>query len=147
MLRGEKAMRLRQVVAVGARTDGGDPLFDFCPVWLCSPETVAQVFPREAVFDVLVFDEASQLRLEESLPVLVRGKRVVIAGDPQQLPPTRFFESALAVSEDEDAESDQDLFEQQQGEAEDLLAAAAGLDIQRCYLSMFTIPGSHFMPN
>ena len=136
MLRGERAMRLRQVVAAGAKIEGGDPLFDLCPIWLASPETVAQVFPREAVFDVLVFDEASQLRLEEALPVLVRGKRVVIAGDPRQLPPTRFFESAFAASEEEDAQTDQQLFEQQQGEVEDLLSAALGLDIQQCYLDV-----------
>ena len=136
MLRGERAMRLRQVVNVGSKSEGGDPLFDICPIWLCSPETVAQVFPCEPVFDVLVFDEASQLRLEESLPVLVRGKRVVIAGDPRQLPPTRFFESAVAASEEEDAQTDQDLFEQHQGEVEDLLGAALGLDIQQCYLDV-----------
>ena len=130
------ALRLRQMIARGADTEGGDPLFDICPVWLCSPETVAQAFPLKAVFDVIVFDEASQMRLEESLPVLVRGKRVVIAGDPRQLPPTRFFESAVAASEDDDAESDQELFEQQQGEVEDLLAAALGLDIQQCYLDV-----------
>ncbi len=136
MLRGENAMRLRQVVSVGSKTPDGDPLFDLCPVWLCSPETVAQIFPCQPVFDVLVFDEASQMRLEESLPVLVRARRVVIAGDPKQLPPTRFFESAVAASDEDDVENEQDLFEQQQGEVEDLLAAALGLDIQQCYLDV-----------
>jgi hypothetical protein len=131
-----RLFRLRQMIARGAGIEGGDTLFDICPVWLCSPETVAQAFPLKAVFDVIVFDEASQMRLEESLPVLVRGKRVVIAGDPQQLPPTRFFESALVISEDDEAESDQDFFEQQQGEIEDLLSAALGLDIRQCYLDV-----------
>ncbi|MDB5355834.1 MAG: hypothetical protein JWN24_2287, partial [Phycisphaerales bacterium] len=135
-IRGERAMRLRQVVAVGSKIEGGDPLFDLCPIWLASPETVAQVFPRQPVFDVVVFDEASQCRLEEALPVIVRGHRVVIAGDPKQLPPTRFFESAIAASDEEDPETDQDLFEQQQGEVEDLLGAALGLDIQQCYLDV-----------
>ncbi|HWE94868.1 MAG TPA: AAA domain-containing protein [Tepidisphaeraceae bacterium] len=135
-IRGERAMRLRQVVAVGSKIEGGDPLFDLCPIWLASPETVAQVFPRKPVFDVVVFDEASQCRLEEALPVIVRGERVVIAGDPKQLPPTRFFESAVAASDEEDPETDQDLFEQQQGEVEDLLGAALGLDIQQCYLDV-----------
>jgi hypothetical protein len=135
--RGERAMRLRQVVAVGKGTEGGDPLFDLRPVWMASPETVAQVFPREPIFDVVVFDEASQCRLEEALPVLVRGKRVTIAGDPRQLPPTRFFESAVAASDDDgDVDSDQELFEIQQGETEDLLGAALGLDIQQCYLDV-----------
>jgi hypothetical protein len=135
-MRGERAMRLRQVVAIGRGIEGGDPLFDLRPIWMASPETVAQVFPREPIFDVVVFDEASQCRLEEALPVLVRGKRVTIAGDPKQLPPTRFFESAVAASDDEDVETDQQLFELQQGETEDLLGAALGLDIQQCYLDV-----------
>src|SRR5207249_6523519 len=80
-LRGERAMRLRQVIAVAQDTPEGDPLFDLRPVWMASPETVAQIFPRRALFDVVIFDEASQCRLEEALPVLLRAKRVVIAGD------------------------------------------------------------------
>ncbi len=135
-LRGERAMRLRQVIANGKKIDGGDPLFDLCPVWMVSPETVAQVFPREPIFDVVLFDEASQCRLEEALPVLTRGKRVVIAGDPKQLPPTRFFESAVIQSEEEEPETEQELFEVQQGEVEDLLGAALGLEIEQCYLDV-----------
>jgi hypothetical protein len=135
-IQGEKAMRLRQVVALGRKIDDGDPLFDICPVWMASPETVAQLFPREPIFDVAIFDEASQCRLEEALPVLTRAKRVVIAGDPQQLPPTRFFESAVAESTDEEIESDQQLFESRQGEVEDLLAAALNIEIEQSYLDV-----------
>ncbi len=136
VMRGERAMRLRQVVAIGADTEGGDPLFDLRPVWLASPETVAQLFPRTGMFDVVIFDEASQCRLEEALPVLTRAQRVVIAGDPQQLPPTRFFESAIVASEDDEVDTDQQLFELQQGEVEDLLGAALNLSIQQCYLDV-----------
>jgi len=134
--RGRNAMRLRQVLALGRGMEGGDPLMELRPVWMASPETVAQVFPREQLFDVIIFDEASQCRLEEALPVITRGKRVVIAGDPKQLPPTRFFESAVAASEVEEIESDQQLFEAQQSEVEDLLGAALGLDIQQSYLDV-----------
>jgi hypothetical protein len=136
MLRGERAMRLRQVIAVGQSLPGGDPLFDLRPVWMASPETVAQIFPRRELFDVIVFDEASQCRLEEALPVLLRAGRVVIAGDPKQLPPTRFFESAVAASEDDDIETDQQLFESQQSEIEDLLGAALNIEIEECYLNV-----------
>src|SRR5204862_3777612 len=131
--RGQRAMRLRQVIAHGRAVEGGDPLFELRPVWMASPETVSQLFPREAIFDVVVFDEASQCRLEDALPVLTRAKRVVIAGDPQQLPPTRFFESTVASSDEEEVESEQELFEAHQAEIEDLLGAALGLDIQQCY--------------
>jgi hypothetical protein len=135
-MRGERAMRLRQVLAAGQKTEGGDPLFDVCPVWMASPETVAQLFERREVFSVVIFDEASQCRLEETLPVLTRGRRVVIAGDPKQLPPTRFFESAVAQSDDEEIETDQQLFEAQQGEIEDLLGAALNLEIEQAYLDV-----------
>jgi len=135
-MRGRNAMRLRQVLALGRAAEGGDPVLDLRPVWMASPETVAQIFPRHAVFDVVVFDEASQCRLEEALPVLTRAKRVVIAGDPKQLPPTRFFESAVAQSDMEEPETDQQLFEVQQSEVEDLLGAALGLDVQQSYLDV-----------
>ena len=134
--RGERALKLRQMIAQGAQQPGGDPLFDTCPVWMASPSTVAQIFPRQPLFEVMVFDEASQCRLEEALPVLTRGQRVVIAGDPKQLPPTRFFESAIADAEPEEAETDQGLFEQQQSETEDLLTAALNLEVRQCYLDV-----------
>ena len=129
-------MRLRQVITVGSDTPEGDPLFDMCPVWLASPETVAQVFPRRELFDVVIFDEASQCRLEEALPVLTRAKRVVIAGDPKQLPPTRFFEAAISTSQDDPIVDEQDVFEAQQSEVEDLLAAALNLQVQESYLDV-----------
>ncbi len=136
MLNGEKAMRLRKVIELGAKTEGGDPLLDLRPVWLASPETVAQIFPRRNIFDVVIFDEASQCRLEEALPVLIRAKRVVIAGDQKQLPPTRFFESAAVASDEKEAETDQELFESQQAETEDLLLAALNMEIQESYLDV-----------
>ena len=135
-IRGERALRLRQVIAIGQEIEGGDPLFDLRPLWMASPETVAQIFARQPLFDVVIFDEASQCRLEEALPILTRAKRVVIAGDPKQLPPTRFFESAIASSEEPEIESEQDLFEVHQGEIEDLLSAALSIDIQQSYLDV-----------
>ena len=136
LTRGERAMKLRQMILHGANSEESDPLFDVCPVWMASPATVAQIFPRKAIFNLVVFDEASQCRLEEALPVLLRGQRVVIAGDPKQLPPTRFFESAVVESDVEEAETDQDLFEQQQGETEDLLGAALNIEVQQSYLDV-----------
>ncbi|MBX9787569.1 MAG: DUF4011 domain-containing protein [Pirellulales bacterium] len=133
---GRRATRLRRSIEVGAQLEDGDPLFNLRPVWMASPETVAQIFPRSPKFDVIVFDEASQCRLEEALPVLLRGRRVVIAGDVKQLPPTRFFESALITSEEAEAETPQDWFEQQQSEVEDLLTAALNLQIEQCYLDV-----------
>ena len=135
-VRGKKALRLRQMIAAGSRAEGGDPLFELCPVWMASPDTVAQIFPRECLFDVVIFDEASQCRLEEALPVLLRAKRLVVAGDPKQLPPTRFFESAVVDSGEGDFEDEEDLHMQQMSEMEDLLSAALNLDVSESFLDV-----------
>lgn len=134
--RGKNALRLRRVLELGRTDPQGDPLLDLRPVWMASPETVAQLFARLPIFDVVIFDEASQLRLEEALPVLTRARRFVIAGDPKQLPPTRFFESAVAQSEAVEIETEEQLFEVQQSQTEDLLSAALGLDIEQSYLDV-----------
>lgn len=135
-VRGKKALRLRQMIAAGKDVEGGDPLFDLCPVWMASPDTVAQIFPRECLFDIAIFDEASQCRLEEALPVLLRAKRLVVAGDPKQLPPTRFFESAVVDSGDGDFEDEEDLHAHQMSEMEDLLGAALNLDVSEAFLDV-----------
>jgi superfamily I DNA and/or RNA helicase len=55
---------------------------DLLPVWLASPETVSDVFPAvKGMFDLVIFDEASQCTVQHGLPTIFRGKRIVIAGD------------------------------------------------------------------
>jgi very-short-patch-repair endonuclease len=77
------------------------PLQQVAPCWLASPEVVSEVFPLErGIFDLAIFDEASQLDLERALPVLYRAKRTVIAGDEQQMPPTHWFEATRDEEED-----------------------------------------------
>ena len=72
----------------------GQGLFDALPVWLLSPETLVVLFPRQQVFDVVIFDEASQCTVANGFPALLRARRVVIAGDDRQMPPTAFFKAA-----------------------------------------------------
>jgi len=96
------------------------PLQQVAPCWLASPEVVSEVFPLErGLFDLVIFDEASQLDLERALPVLYRAKRAVIAGDEQQMPPTHWFE---ASRDDEGEAAEPDLAEAQR--ADSLLVAA-----------------------
>lgn len=64
------------------------------PVWLCNPAQLAKSFPLEKnSFDVCIFDEASQIPLQNGLGALYRSKRVIIAGDEQQMGPTNYFKS------------------------------------------------------
>ena len=63
-----------------------------CPCFLMSPLSVAQfISPDSELFDIVMFDEASQIRTCEAVGSLSRGKNAVIVGDPKQMPPTSFF--------------------------------------------------------
>lgn len=64
-----------------------EDVFKLLPCWLASPETVSTLFPLETIFDLVIFDEASQCFAEKGLPAIYRGRQVVIAGDEQQLQP------------------------------------------------------------
>ena len=71
----------------------GGALQSLKPCFMMSPLSVSQYLEPNAIsFDVLVIDEASQLRPEEALGVIARADQVVIVGDPKQLPPTSFFQ-------------------------------------------------------
>ncbi|WP_198384763.1 DUF3320 domain-containing protein [Roseomonas sp. KE2513] len=66
------------------------------PCLMMSPLSVAQYLPPDAEpFDLVVFDEASQIPTWDAIGAIGRGRQVVVVGDPKQLPPTRFFERAL----------------------------------------------------
>jgi transcription elongation GreA/GreB family factor len=76
------------------------------PCFMMGPLSVAQYIQQGTInFDMIVMDEASQLRPEESLGAIARGSQVIVVGDPKQLPPTNFFDR-LVDDSDEDDESD-----------------------------------------
>jgi hypothetical protein len=80
-----------------------------CPVMLMSPISVAQyIDPAYPKFDLVIFDEASQLPTCEAVGAIARGENVIVVGDPKQLPPTSFFSSNQVDEENyekEDLES------------------------------------------
>ncbi len=70
----------------------GDFLQKLFPCWLLSPESVSTIFPlKKNMFDIILFDEASQVFIENTLPTIYRGKYIVVAGDSKQLRPTATF--------------------------------------------------------
>ncbi|MCA8934975.1 MAG: DUF4011 domain-containing protein [Planctomycetes bacterium] len=85
------------------------PLLEVVPCWLVSPETLSAAFPLQpGLFDLAIFDEASQLAVQYGLPAFYRAKRIVIAGDEQQLRPFDLF-GALGVQTDlEGVDMDED---------------------------------------
>lgn len=65
-----------------------------CPCMLMSPMSVAQyIDPSKDMFDLVVFDEASQMPTCEAVGAIARGKQLIVVGDPNQMPPTSFFAS------------------------------------------------------
>ena len=77
------------------------------PCLLMSPLSIAQYLAADAEpFDVVVFDEASQIPVWDAIGAIARGKQVVMVGDPKQLPPTNFFDRAESSLDDEDVEGD-----------------------------------------
>lgn len=96
-----KVMRHRSIRDLVAG-DSGAVVFDLKPVWLMSPLSVSDTLPLlPDAFDVVLFDEASQITLESAVPSLFRAPQAVVVGDEMQLPPTDFFSTR---SEDEDEE-------------------------------------------
>lgn len=69
-----------------------DELFNLVPCWLASPEAVSAIFPMAQLFDLVIFDEASQCFAERGIPAMYRGKQVVIAGDDKQLKPFELYQ-------------------------------------------------------
>lgn len=77
-------------------------LFTMYPCWLMSPETVSEVLPlKNDIFDLIIFDEASQMFVENAIPTIYRGAKIVIAGDDQQLRPTSAFLARVEENDDE----------------------------------------------
>lgn len=73
------------------------------PIFMMSPLAVSQYLPSDIEFDVVIFDEASQVTPGDAINCIYRGNALVLAGDDRQLPPTSFFERNI---EDEDDETD-----------------------------------------
>ncbi|GMU19153.1 MAG: hypothetical protein AMXMBFR12_03450 [Candidatus Babeliales bacterium] len=79
----------------------GANLLEYKPCWMMSPLTLSSYIPYGALsFDVVIFDEASQMRVEHSLGAIARAKQVIIFGDENQLPPTSFF--TICTENDQD---------------------------------------------
>ncbi|MDD3985743.1 MAG: DUF3320 domain-containing protein [Methanobacterium sp.] len=78
------------------------------PCFMMSPLSVAQFIDpknsKDLCFDVVIFDEASQVKPEDALGAFLRAKQAVIMGDTRQLPPTSFFDVILEADENEDYE-------------------------------------------
>lgn len=77
------------------------------PCLLMSPLSIAQYLQAGTnAFDLVIFDEASQIPVWDAIGAIARGRQIVMVGDPKQLPPTSFFDRAESGLDDEDVEAD-----------------------------------------
>ncbi len=86
----------------------GHELFRGIKVWLMTPESVSEILPLEmGIFDLVVFDEASQMYVEKGIPSIYRAKKVVVAGDHKQLRPSNLGAGRFDYVQEEDGEDDE----------------------------------------
>ena len=110
VIRKQAALRRGHVPLRRLLDQTSDVLFAIKPCWAMSPLMVSQVLPVSKLFDVVIFDEASQVVPADAIPSIMRGHQIVVAGDDRQLPPTNFFRQVGdAPDEDEGDESSDSL--------------------------------------
>lgn len=118
-LTGARARRLREFVEQGEKLG----LMTLRPVWLMNPDVASRLLPLKAgLFDIVIYDEASQMPVEYALPTLYRGKVVVVSGDEKQMPPSNFF-SAQMETEEEDASLQLSYDELEEEEKQEMLSS------------------------
>ena len=80
------------------------------PCWAMSPLVVSQLLPTiPGLFDLVVFDEASQITPADAMPAILRGTQLVVTGDDRQLPPTAFFSTTADALDDDSPDAEGDL--------------------------------------
>lgn len=102
------------------------------PCFMMSPLSVSTFLEADSyIFDLVIFDEASQVHTEDAIGAIMRGKQVIIVGDTQQLPPTNFFTTSIA---DDDMDSEDDDKYDDAGAYESILDEAVSVLPERSLL-------------
>ncbi|MCC5953684.1 MAG: DUF4011 domain-containing protein [Acidimicrobiia bacterium] len=120
-LEGEKRSRHRPIKTL--LSEAGAAAQQLKPCFMMSPMSVSQFLPSDLRFDVVIFDEASQVRPSDAINAVYRGSQLLVAGDKHQLPPTSFFDRMTDDRGDEYQEDELDTFES----VLDLCRSAAGV--------------------
>lgn len=111
-------------------TNYGELITQIAPCVLMSPESVSRFFPATAgMFDIVVFDEASQIRVADAVGAMGRGRSVVVVGDSKQMPPSSFAE--VTADADMDSGANQDAIQDE----ESILTECVQAQVPRKWLS------------
>jgi very-short-patch-repair endonuclease len=105
LLRYEMQKKTRHLPLRELMSQASTAVMRLTPCLLMSPLSIAQYLPAAtANFDVVIFDEASQIPVWDAIGAMARARQVVMVGDPKQLPPTSFFDRAGSDLDDTDVE-------------------------------------------
>lgn len=103
----------RGVSIRGTLSEFSDVILKYFPCFLMSPLSAAQYLSVDSnrgkafsKFDIVIFDEASQIPTHEAIGPIARGNSLIIAGDPKQMPPSPYFSAGLQIADDDDDEND-----------------------------------------
>ncbi|MFN0092216.1 MAG: DUF3320 domain-containing protein [Acidimicrobiales bacterium] len=99
VIRQQAQLKVRHKPVRRLLSEAGEAAQRLMPCFMMSPLSVSQFLPPSLRFDVVIFDEASQVREADAICAIYRGNQLIVAGDPKQLPPTDFF--ARTVGEDD----------------------------------------------
>ncbi len=142
IVRGECNKKTRHMPLRKLLDKAGEAVATIKPVFLMSPLSVAQFLrPGGLAFDLLLIDEASQVRPADAMGAILRSRQIVVVGDQKQLPPTSFFDRQVGGDEEVDYEDVEDIQASQVGDMESILSlcdsrAMAGLMLRWHYRSM-----------
>lgn len=123
IVRGEANKKTRHMRIRKLLDAAGEAVLAIKPVFLMSPLSVAQYLtPGKLSFDVLLIDEASQVRPADAVGAICRARQVIVVGDQKQMPPTSFFDRQVSGEESHDLEGAADLQAAQVGDMESILS-------------------------
>ena len=102
VIRREMNKKQRHISIRRLISEAGEAIKQIKPVFMMSPMSVATYLPQGQIeFDLVIFDEASQITAPDALGAIARAKQVVVVGDSKQMPPTNFFGRAVELDEEE----------------------------------------------
>lgn len=102
LIRREIGKKRRHVPIRRLITEAGNVIQQAKPVFMMSPMSVATYLPQGKLsFDLVIFDEASQIPAPEALGAISRARQAIVVGDSKQMPPTNFFSKAVEISDEE----------------------------------------------
>ncbi len=104
LIKNELGKKTRHIPIRQLINRAGDSLLALKPCFMMGPMSAAHYLkPGQFQFDLVVMDEASQVKPEDALGVIARGGQLVVVGDPKQLPPTSFFDRQDMMDDDEES--------------------------------------------